>query len=323
VIITKHIIEYKFELNKFDLTYGGSASNIKIKYSIYGKLSLPIVVVLGGISANHKVMGQEGWWNDIVGEGKAIDISKFCVISIDYYAGVPSPRLKNTLISSYDQASIVKRLLDYLNIKSIHAFVGSSYGGMVALAFAELYANYSKHLICICAAHKNSIKSIALREVQRNIVKLTSLSKEGVALARSLAMIGYRGEEEFEERFSTEPKISNGRTHFEVSHYLEHNGRKFANNFDTNKYLNLSNSIDIHRINPKSIKSDTLLIAINSDQLVPIKLVKELQKSIPASCQFQEIPSKFGHDGFLLEHEKIGNLIQQFLKKEKNNDSRI
>ncbi len=296
-------------------------SNIKVKYSIYGKLSLPIVVVLGGISANHKVMGHEGWWGNIVGEYKSIDIRKFCVISIDYYSGVSSPRLNNTLISSYDQANLVKKLLDYLNINLIHAFIGSSYGGMVALAFGELYSNFTKRLICICAAHKNSIKSIALREVQRNIVKLTSLSKEGVALARSLAMIGYRGEEEFEERFSTEPKIHNGRTHFEVSHYLNHNGRKFANNFDTNKYLNLSNSIDIHRINPKKIKSNTLLIAMNSDQLVPIKLMKELQKSISAPCHFQEIPSKFGHDGFLLEHEKIGNLIQQFLRKEKNNDS--
>jgi homoserine O-acetyltransferase len=317
---TNYNLEYILKLNDFNLHYGGVLNNLKVRYSIYGNISLPIIVVLGGISANHKVSGEDGWWNKIVGAQKAIDTEKHCVISIEYYSSVKKPNLKQKLISSFDQARLIKQLLNYLNISKIQAIIGSSYGGMVALAFGELYSDYTDQIVCICAAHRNSIKSIALREVQRNIVKITSLSKEGVALARSLAMIGYRGEEEFEERFSTEPKIYNGKTNFDVSHYLNYNGMKFAESFDTNRYINLSNSIDIHKVDPTKISAQTLLIPIDSDQLVPKKIVKELQLLIKGQCRIESIHSKYGHDGFLLEDVKIGKIIKKFINIENSNE---
>jgi homoserine O-acetyltransferase len=312
--IKQYNLEYVLKLDSFDLYHGGTVSDLKIKYSINGNLSLPMIVVLGGISANHHVSGEEGWWNNLVGSDKVIDTNKYCVVSVEYFSTEKKPNLKQKLISSYDQAHLIKKLLEYLNIQSIQAIIGSSYGGMVALAFGELYSDSCRQIICICAADRSSIKSIALREIQRSIVKLTAMSKEGVALARALAMIGYRGEKELEERFSTEPRISNGQANFEVSRYLNHNGKKFAENFDTYRYINLSNSIDLHRIDPTKITSETLLIPITSDQLVPLKLVKQLQSKIQPCCQLKTIKSKYGHDGFLLEHEKIAKIINNFLK---------
>ena len=308
--------EYELSLKTFNLHYGGKVNNLTVKYSINGNLNQPAIVVLGGISSNHQVSGENGWWSELVGANKSINTKNYCVISIEYLSVSPTANLKSKLISSYDQANLIKRLLDSLNITTIKAVIGSSYGGMVALAFNELFPSTSKKMICICSADRNSVKSIALREVQRNIIKITSSSKEGVALARSLAMIGYRGEDEFEERFSFKANITKGVSHFEVTDYLNHNGNKFAHEFDTNRYINLSNSIDLHSIDATKIEAECLLIHIKSDQLVPLSLVEMLNKKIKGPSSIKIINSKYGHDGFIKEHHVIGNIIHNFINRE-------
>jgi homoserine O-acetyltransferase len=323
MILKKPQLNFEYELNlkTFKLHHGGKVNDLSVKYSINGTLSQPVIVVLGGISSNHLVSGEDGWWDNIVGTSKSINTDSYCVISIEYLSLKPHTKITSKLISSYDQAHLIKRLLDSLNISNIKTIIGSSYGGMVGLAFTELFPSCSKQLICICAADRNSVKSIALREVQRNIIKLTSSSKEGVALARSLAMIGYRGEEEFEERFSYKPKISRGESQFDVTNYLSHNGKKFAQKFDTNRYINLSNSIDLHSIDATKIETECLLLAIESDQLVPLAIIEELNKKIKGPSSIKIINSKYGHDGFLKEHHVIGKIIHKFINSEQKNES--
>ena len=305
--------------NELKLHHGGVAHDVRLHYSVTGELSLPIIIVLGGLSANHIVTTnqQQGWWDDVVGSGKTIDTDKFCVISLDYYTGVASNKdNKHTLVSSYDQARLVQQLLCQLNISDVYAIIGSSYGGMVALAFAELFPHLLGKLICICATHRSSIKSIALREIQRDIVNLArenNCSKKGLALARSIAMIGYRGEQELEQRFSHTVALVDGCAHFEVSRYLKHHGQKFAKHFCIDKFINLSRSIDLHHVDASKIQAETLLVPIHSDQMVPAELVNELHNKIK-NCRIHSIDSKFGHDAFLIETQLIAKAIKPFIQ---------
>ena len=78
----KYNLEYIFKLDDFNLHHGGKVSDLKIKYSINGIISNPVVIVLGGISADHQVSGEGGWWDKLVGTKKAIDTSKYCVLFI-------------------------------------------------------------------------------------------------------------------------------------------------------------------------------------------------------------------------------------------------
>ncbi|MBL4659596.1 MAG: alpha/beta fold hydrolase, partial [Alcanivoracaceae bacterium] len=152
--IQKYTINTELTLrcNELKLHHGGVAHDVCLGYSVTGDLSLPLIIVLGGLSANHIVttnQEQQGWWDDVVGCDKTIDTDKFCVISLDYFTGVVSNKdNKHTLISSYDQARLVQQLLCQLKISDVYAIIGSSYGGMVALAFAELFPHLLGKLIC-------------------------------------------------------------------------------------------------------------------------------------------------------------------------------
>lgn len=298
-----------------ELHHGGVIDSVCLPYSVIGDLSRPVIVVLGGISSDHVVVGdqsQSGWWSNLVGSQKAIDTDQFCIVSLSYLWGDEYDS-EGLLISTFDQARLVHKLLKQLSVKKLHAIVGCSYGGMVALAFCQLYSVMVDHLICLCAAHRNSIKTIALRKIQRQIVKLTKNNgKQGLALARSLAMLGYRGEQELEKRFSPTPKIMNGQAHFEVSRYLIHNGNKFAEDFVVDQFNNLSRSIDLHHVDPKTITAKTLIVAVNQDQMVPEHLMNELHDQLINST-LHRINSDYGHDAFLLETQKIADAIKPFI----------
>ncbi len=301
----------------FTLEHGSNVDAVQLPYSIVGELSKPVVVVLGGISANHVVVDDhdgQGWWNDFVGTKKAIDTEQYCVISLSYLWGTEQHN-DGLLISTYDQARLLSKLLDELSISQIHAIIGCSYGGMVALAFCDLFAQRVNRMICLCAAHRNSMKTIALRKIQRQIVQLAKKSgdvKQGMALARSLAMVGYRGETELEQRFNHTPTIVNGQAHFDINRYLIHNGRKFAEQFADVQFNNLSRSIDLHHVDPTGIATKSLLVAVNQDQMVPNYLVIELHCKL-VNSRLHLINSDYGHDAFLLEKQPIADAIKPFI----------
>ena len=135
-----------------------------VAYELVGPVGAPVVAVLGGISANRHVTSnaldpQRGWWEDAVGVGRAIDTTRFLVIGVDY---VSTFRGSST-VSTRDQADALASALDHARIRSAHAIVGASYGGMVALAFAAAHRARCKRLIVISAAHESDPLATALR----------------------------------------------------------------------------------------------------------------------------------------------------------------
>jgi homoserine O-acetyltransferase/O-succinyltransferase len=297
--------------------YGSTQSRVDVRYQWTGAPDAPTVIVQGGISADRHVadsdQGKSGWWSELVGDGQAIDLAQCRVLSIDWLTPADfdeSPRA----VSSEDQADALAALVDALGIVSVAAFVGSSYGAMVALAFAARHPGKVEKLVLLAGAHRAHPISTAQRAIQRQILRLgqqTGEVEQALSLARQLAMTTYRGSEEFARRFAGTPDYREGRFHFPVEDYLEHAGRSFVQRFDLERFLALSESIDLHDVAPEQIHVPATLIGFPSDRLVPLADLCELQRRLRGSATLEVIDSPYGHDAFLKETQQLAPVLRQ------------
>jgi len=294
----------------FTLESGERLRRPELRIRLFGDRTQPLVVALGGISSGRKIANAsdgQGWWRSIVGAGKSIDLNQNCVLGFDF---LPNSRETARTITTLDQARALAHALKTLDFNAICGFVGASYGGMVALAFAAQYPDLVERLCIISAADRAHPAATALRGVQRRILRFAAecgKSEVGVALARQLAMTTYRTPGEFAERFDGAPGDAAGEP-YDVCDYLIARGAAF--DMDAVRYMTLSDSIDRHRVDPSNIRSKTTVISSLSDQLVPPADLRRMAAAIPVAVNLHEIESRFGHDAFLKETKLVGALIK-------------
>ncbi len=313
-----------------DLSLGGRLPAVDIAWRMTGPACAPVVVVLGGISAHRRVNtvagAGRGWWPALVGPGLGVDTERFRVLSFDYLGGsdgttgpCPDQRHNESFpsVSTRDQAALLIRLLDHLGIECLHAVVGASYGGMVALALAAEYGDRLARLLVVSAAEEAHPLATAWRSIQRRIVRLglrQGNAKEGLALARGLAMTTYRSPAEFAERFSSLPTATTEGFRFPVQDYLDARGADFAARVSPESFLCLSESIDLQHTDPADVRVPTTLIAVRQDQLVPVEQSRRLAARLGGTHRLIEIDSLFGHDAFLKEADVLIPLFNQALE---------
>lgn len=298
----------------FAFEHGALKVPVSVKVRRVGPEHAPVVVVLGGISADRNPCDREttrgtttpGWWRDVVGSGKTIDTDRYQILSFDFLPNAnPNPAIYT--ITPADQAKILETVLNELNIEHLHAFVGASYGGMIGLNFAKLYPQRVEHLVMICAAHRPHPLGSAWRSIQRKIVHFgleTNQPQRGLSLARELGMTTYRTAREFGERFA-EPS--------EIDQYLESRGRQFITKMSPERYLTLSQSIDLHSVDPSQVQVPTTVIGFTEDQLVPIEDIRALSQQLPILAGYAECESIFGHDAFLKEIDFLNTSLSPVL----------
>lgn len=301
---------------EMSLHHGGRLAGVRVAWRIVGPADAPVVCALGGISANRRVCTtedpRESWWAQVAGEDRPLDANRFRVLSFDYLGGSgettgPEEGAVFPSISSYDQAEVLIGLLSHLGIASLRAIVGGSYGGMVALAFGERYPERVSQLLVIGASDRAHPMSTAWRSVQRHVVKFAvecGKAKEGLQLARALAMSTYRSSEEFAARFSGAPTQGEQGFTFPVESYLFARGADYATRYRPESFLCLSESIDLHRVDASRVFVPTAAVAIREDQLVPLADVRTMVARLPAG-RLHEISSVYGHDAFLKESEQL------------------
>jgi homoserine O-acetyltransferase len=178
---------------------------------------------------------------------------------------------------------------------------------MVALAFGERYPERVSQLLVIGAADRAHPMATAWRSVQRRIVRFgleVGKSKEGVQLARALAMSTYRSSEEFAARFAGAATQGDEGFVFPVEDYLFSRGADYAARTRPESFLCLSESIDLHRVDASRIFVPTAAVAIREDQLVPLGDVRTMVARLPTG-RLHEISSVYGHDAFLKECEQL------------------
>lgn len=291
---------------------------VHIRYESQGAHHAPTVLVAGGISAGRHAGSsdtfvEKGWWDPQVGAGCALDPARFRILAIDWLG---SDGTLDVPIDPADQANAIAKVLDALQVDTLTAFVGCSYGAMVGLHFAALHGHRLGQLVAISGTDRAHPYASAWRALQRRAVALGALQCDesaGLALARQLAMLSYRTPQEFAERFASPAQVSNGRVRCPAEDYLDHCGQRFADNFSTTGYLRLSESIDLHDMAPGSIDVPVSVVAVAEDRLVPVEDAFGLVERLPGKKSLRVLRSKYGHDAFLKEVDAIATVLREAL----------
>jgi homoserine O-acetyltransferase/O-succinyltransferase len=362
IVQTKH---FTFALSPEELTIdnGEKLGPITIAYETYGKLNdqrSNAVLILHALSGDahaagfHKGDDKPGWWDDMIGPGKAFDTDNYFIICSNVLGGCQgttgpysiNPKTGKKygvdfpIISITDMVNVQKRLIDHFEIDRLLSVAGGSMGGMQALEWMTAYPDRLKSAIVIATAVKHSPQQIAFHEVGRQAIMADPNWKEGdyysghppargLAVARMVGHITYMSEISMAEKFGKRP--GNGKLHkfsagSEVEDYLHNRGDHFVKRFDANSYLYITRAIDSFDVSRgknlyevfKGIKSKVLVLAFKSDWLYPASQSREIVKACKLAgvdTTYCEIDSTYGHDAFLLEVEEETHLVKYFLQK--------
>jgi homoserine O-acetyltransferase/O-succinyltransferase len=227
------------------------------------------------VASRHPVTGKPGWWINMVGNGKPIDLDRYCVICINvmgscmgssgpasFNPGTDAPYAMDfPVITIADMVRAQAILLDHLDIERIACVIGGSMGGMQALTFASLFPERVQSAIVIASTARHSAQNIAFHEVGRQAIMAdpnwqggnyygsVDQPAAGLAVARMAAHITYLSEEGLTEKFGRRLQDRDVKTFgfdadFQVESYLRHQGLSFVERFDANSYLYITRAMD-------------------------------------------------------------------------------
>lgn len=291
-----------------------------VRASLYGAVGAPVIIVLGGISADRfpclRPDGSPGWWRGLAGIGHAVDPAHFRILGIDFAADETG----RTAPSTRDQAAVICAALDRIEVEQAHAIVGASYGGMAALALGEHFPDRADRLVVVSAGAEPHPAATAVRELQRRVVSLglaTGDGGEALSIARGLAMLTYRTPAEFAARFVGGIESQEVLSRSEPGAYLRARGDAYRAVMSPQRYLSLSASIDRHQVEPEKIRLPTLVIGAETDQLVLASQLRSLAARLGGPTALHLVPSLFGHDMFLKDVALVSGLAAPFLRAER------
>ena len=299
---------------------------LRLNYELVGPADAPVVFVAGGISAHKHVAANaldpaNGWAEGLIGATRTLDPSTQRILAFDYVGacgGIDAP------IDTADQADAVALLLDALGIDTLEAFVGYSYGALVGLQLAARHPQRLRKLVAVSGAQRPHPYASAWRALQRKAVALGQLQcadEQGLSLARQFAMLSYRTPEEFGERFDAAPTLRNGHVRVAAEDYLDAAGAKFVARIPAIAWLRLSESIDLHDVDPAQVAVPTLVIAVEGDRLVPLSDAVSLVEGLGLNGRLRVLRSQYGHDAFLKETDRMNALLAAELRGARKPDS--
>jgi len=359
-----------------ELELGGTVGPVDVEYETYGTLSSRkdnVVFVAHALSGDAHVAGWDrdtakngrvwrqrkpGWWDAIVGPGKAIDTNRYFVIcpnvlgscygttgpgSLDEKTGKPYG-LDFPMVTVGDWVAMHGRLLDALGIARVHAVVGGSLGGQQALEMALAFPDRVERAVVLAASARLSAQGLAFNAVARycilndpnfasgNYYDRASGPDNGLAAARMLAHITYLSDEGMHQKFGRRLQTDDGKKagfgiEFAVESYLDYQGRAFAERFDANAYLYITRAMDYYDAAARwgegslvdacrRVRARALVVSFDSDWLYPPGDCKDLALALAKTDRpvtYANVPSRYGHDSFLVETQKVGRLLRSFL----------
>jgi homoserine O-acetyltransferase/O-succinyltransferase len=292
-----------------------------------------------------------GWWDGVAGPGAPIDTDRWCAVATNVLGGCrgstgPSSLARDgkpwgsrfPLISVRDQVEADVAALAALGISEVAAVVGGSMGGARALEWVVSHPDRVGSGLLLAVGARATADQIGTQSTQVAVIKAdpnwqggdyydTGRSPDaGLQIARRFAHLTYRGEVELDTRFAndaqgTEDPAKGGR--YAVQSYLEHQGRKLVSRFDAGSYVVLTDALSRHDVGRgrggvsaalRGCPVPVVVAGITSDRLYPLRLQEELAELLPGCSELQIVDSIYGHDGFLLETEAVGDLIRQTLE---------
>ncbi len=325
----------------FPLENGGVIRGLKIAYHTFGKRSArsPVVWVCHALTANSDVAD---WWPCTVEAGKFLDPAKHFVVCANilgshygttgpldvdpatgepYYGSFP-------FITVRDMVKAHQVLAAALGIDHVKVMIGSSIGGFQAMEWAIMEPDFIDRLVLIATAARSQPWTIALNESQRMAIEVDptweqndpDAGKGGMRVSRSIGLLSYRGIPAYN---ATQQENDNlyKLTGFRAATYQQYQGDKLCRRFNAYSYYRLTQAFDSHNVGRfrggiekalGKIKARTRIIGITSDIILPVAEQIFLYRHIPDAEIFL-IDSEFGHDGFLVEHEKLNEILKPFV----------
>ncbi|MEJ2645301.1 MAG: homoserine O-acetyltransferase [Gammaproteobacteria bacterium] len=348
----------------FSMHRGGELHQARIAYETWGRLSPRrdnALLLFTGLSPSAHAASNAGdptpgWWEYMIGRGRPIDTDRhyvICVNSLGSCFGSTGPASEDPRtgerygldfpeLAVEDIARAAHEVVGALGIERLDGVIGASLGGMSALAYSVLYAGGVERLAVLCSAPRAAPFAIAIRSLQREIIRSDPAWKggryapdqqplTGMRMARKLGLMSYRSADEWEQRFGRErvdaalPFREPFGVEFQVESYLDANARKFIGHFDANAYLYLSRAMDWFDLGEHGGSLEhalgrigaerCLVVSVESDFLFPLHQQQELADLLRRAgrdVQFAVLPSIQGHDSFLVDKERFAAVVGEF-----------
>jgi homoserine O-acetyltransferase len=345
-----------------ELELGGSFGPVTVAYETWGEPTRDrdnAVLVEHALTGDSHAAGPggrghdtTGWWDDLIGPGRAIDTDRWWVVCPNTLGGCqgttgpcsPAPDgapwgSRFPTISVRDQVAVEAALADELGVTRWAAVIGGSMGGMRALEWGVTHPDRVQRMIGLACGAAATAEQIALCAVQAQAIRQDPAFRggdyydasdggpaRGLGLARRIGHVSYRSELELHNRFGRtaqdgENPLKTGR--YAVESYLDHHASKLIGRFDANSYLVLSRAMDHHDVGRDRggikaalarVSAAATVIAVDSDRLYPPRLQYEIAALLPGRPEVQVVNSLYGHDAFLIEAAQVGAYIEIALK---------
>ncbi|AZI36373.1 homoserine O-acetyltransferase [Caenibius tardaugens NBRC 16725] len=346
---------------------GQQLEGVRIAYEAYGQLNAArtnaifVAHATTGdqhLASPHPITGKPGWWDRMVGPGKPIDTDRFYVLCANVIGGCmgstgPSSlaldgkpyAMRFPVITVRDMVRAHVALLEALDIRTLHAIVGGSMGGMQALSLAANWPHIPERVLAIASTATMAAQNIAFQEVGRQAIMADPewqggdyygtgrAPDSGLAVARMAAHITYLSEDSLTEKFGRrlqdrEAKSFGFDADFEVESYLRHQGLAFTTRFDANSYLYITRAMSYFDLEEEQggklaeafarTAAKFCVVSFDTDWLYPTQQSRKLVHVLSAAgaaVSFVELSAPFGHDSFLLDVPALDRVVTGFLSQ--------
>ena len=312
-----------------------------------------VVMVLHALTGDSHITGPAGpghptpgWWDGVAGPGAPIDTTRWCAVATNVLGGCRGSTGPSSwaldgkpwgsrfpIITVRDQVQADVATLAALGITEVAAVVGGSMGGARALEWIVGHPGHARAGLLLAVGARATADQIGTQTAQIEAIKADPnwqggdyyetgrAPHAGLQLARRFAHLTYRGELELDTRFAN--TLQCGEDRYSIQSYLEHQGAKLAARFDAGSYVALTETLNSHDVGRgrgglaaalHSCPVPVVVGGITSDRLYPLRLQQQLADLLPGCAGLQVVDSRYGHDGFLLETDAVGELICQTLE---------
>ena len=357
-LVTPQVVDVATPNDPLVLESGVRLPHVAVAFETYGELDASgrnAVLICHALTGSAHAAGRHdardvpGWWDPLIGPGKAIDTRRSFVVcsnvlggcygttgptSLDAQTGHPyGPEFPRFTVR--DMVRVQQRLQAALGVRSWRAVIGGSMGGMQALEWALMAPEAVQGIVAIAIGARHSAWAIGLNEVARRAIMadpvwqggrypLERQPESGLGLARAIAMLSYRSYDSLEAKFGRERRPSDEdalSSSFEIASYLAYQGVKLVRRFDANTYIGLTRAMDEHDIAEgrgrldevlAGVQAKALVMGIPSDVLYPEVEQRRLVEALP-NARYERLVSPHGHDGFLIEYPQLAAHLRRFL----------
>ncbi len=331
----------------FTLESGETLPYLTVAYHTYGTLNEEkdnVIWVMHGLTANSDVAD---WWPGTVGKGLFLDPEKYFIVCANVLGscyGTTGPSSTNPAtgkpwcgdfprITIRDMVKVHQLLTHHLGIRKIHELIGVSLGGFQAIEWAVIDPDIADNVLFCATDASCSPWLAAFNQTMYMAIKTDptfgeprlDAARQGLSTARAVALISYRGPFAY-NMSQKDPEEKPDPFFHRVQTYQEYQGKKLCDRFDVYSYVRICESGDSHDVGRgrggvaaalSRIKANTLVVGITSDILFPPATQKALADNIHGSI-YEEMSSNFAHDGFLIEHLQLNDIISRWRKSRKS-----